>query len=86
MDYIVYAKTDEQGCIIGVNSSDFVEAGWGVQIDSGEGDKYHHAQGNYCLLYTSTLSNSDVICVKGVHNDKRKMVKNYQCSMCLLGD
>ena len=47
MDYIVYAKTDEQGCIIGVNSSDFVEAGWGVQIDSGEGDKYHHAQGNY---------------------------------------
>ena len=45
--YIVYAKADERGRIIAVNSSAFVGVGWGVEIDSGEGDRYHHAQGNY---------------------------------------
>lgn len=52
MDYIehpyhVYVQTDEQGRITAVNSSAFVEEGWGTEIDSGFGDKYHHAQGNY---------------------------------------
>lgn len=45
--YIVYAKTDDQGRVIALNSSAFVEDGWGTEIDRGNGDKYHHAQGNY---------------------------------------
>lgn len=46
--YIVYVKTDEQGRIYAVNSSAFLldTEGW-TEIDSGFGDKYHHAQGNY---------------------------------------
>lgn len=48
MDYIVYAKTDSNGYITAVNSSAFLTdtTGW-TEIDSGYGDKYHHAQGNY---------------------------------------
>ena len=45
--YRVYAQTDEQGRIIAVNSSAFVPAEWGTEIDSGFGDGFHHAQGNY---------------------------------------
>ena len=46
--YIVYVRTDSNGCITSVNSSAFLQDtdGW-VQIDSGHGDRYHHAQGNY---------------------------------------
>ena len=46
--YIVYCKTDPNGYITAVNSSAFLldTAGW-TEIDSGYGDKYHHAQGNY---------------------------------------
>lgn len=46
--YIVYAKTDSSGYITAVNSSAFLSdtTGW-TEIDSGYGDKYHHAQGNY---------------------------------------
>lgn len=45
--YIVYVKTSN-GYIMAVNSSAFLTdtTGW-VEIDSGYGDKYHHAQGNY---------------------------------------
>lgn len=44
----VYIRVDDSGCVVGINSSDFLEdtTGW-VQIDSGTGDRYHHAQGNY---------------------------------------
>lgn len=47
-DYIVYIKTDIQGRVIAVNSSAFLTdtTGW-IEIDSGVGDRYHHAQGNY---------------------------------------
>lgn len=45
--YHVYVQTDEQGRIIAVNSSAFVSADWGTEIDQGYGDQYHHAQGNY---------------------------------------
>ena len=47
-NYIVYVKTNESGYITAVNSSAFLTdtTGW-VEIDSGYGDKYHHAQGNY---------------------------------------
>lgn len=46
--YLVYVKADEQGRIIAINSSEFLQdaTGW-VQVDEGVGDRYHHAQGNY---------------------------------------
>ena len=46
--YIVYVKTDDENRITSVNSSAFLRDmdGW-TEIDSGYGDKYHHAQGNY---------------------------------------
>ena len=46
--YIVYVKVDEENRITSVNSSAFLREtdGW-TEIDSGYGDKYHHAQGNY---------------------------------------
>ena len=46
--YIVYVKTNSNGYITAVNSSAFLTdtTDW-VKIDSGYGDKYHHAQGNY---------------------------------------
>ena len=46
--YIVYVKTDEHNRVQAVNSSAFLKNtdGWS-EIDSGYGDKYHHAQGNY---------------------------------------
>lgn len=46
--YDVYVKPDDQNLIISVDSSAFLPdvTGW-VEIDSGYGDKYHHAQGNY---------------------------------------
>ena len=46
--YIVYIKTNDSGYITAVNSSAFLPdtTGW-TEIDSGYGDKYHHAQGNY---------------------------------------
>lgn len=48
MEYIVYVKPNENGYITAVNSSAFLtdNTEW-VEIDSGYGDKYHHAQGNY---------------------------------------
>ena len=51
MEYIVYVKPNESGYITAVNSSAFLTdtSGW-TEIDSGNGDKYHHAQGNYFPL------------------------------------
>lgn len=48
MEYIVYVKPNENNYITSVNSSAFLSdpTGW-VEIDRGNGDKYHHAQGNY---------------------------------------
>jgi len=47
-EHIVYVKTDEQARITAVNSSAFLPDtnGW-TKIDSGDGDKFYHAQGNY---------------------------------------
>lgn len=52
--YHVYVQTDGKSRILAVNSSAFVPAEWGTEIDSGFGDKCHHAQGNYFTdgLYT----------------------------------
>ena len=46
--YKVYIKKDDDENIIAVNSSAFLDdvTGW-TEIDSGIGDKYHHAQSNY---------------------------------------
>ena len=46
--YVVYVKVDESNRITEINSSEFLTdvTGW-TEIDSGYGDKYHHAQGNY---------------------------------------
>lgn len=46
--YGVYALINEAGCIIAISSDAFVSdlTGW-IEIDSGYGDRYHHAQGNY---------------------------------------
>lgn len=54
-EYIVYVLEDEKHRITSVDSSAFVPEGWGIEIDRGTGDRYHHAQGNYFPggLYTS---------------------------------
>lgn len=46
--YSVYVKTNSDKFITDVNSSAFLPdtAGW-TGIDSGYGDRYHHAQGNF---------------------------------------
>lgn len=46
--YIVYVKINTNSYITDVNSSTFLTdtTDW-KEIDSGYGDKYHHAQGNY---------------------------------------
>ena len=48
MGYTVYVKTDEKNRVTDINSSAFISdtSEW-VEIDSGDGDRYHHAQGNY---------------------------------------
>lgn len=46
--YVVYVKVDEFNRITAIDSSAFLSdtTGW-LEIDSGYGYKYHHAQGNY---------------------------------------
>lgn len=46
--FTVYARADAQGRIAAVNSDAFLTdtTGW-TAVDSGTGDRYHHAQGNY---------------------------------------
>ena len=46
--YKVLVRMDSACRVVEINSSAFVQdaSGW-VEIDSGYGDRYHHAQGNY---------------------------------------
>ena len=46
--YKVLVRVDDAGRVVEINSNAFITNtdGW-VEIDSGWGDKYHHAQGNY---------------------------------------
>lgn len=46
--YIVYIRVDDANRVTEVNSSAFISdcSGW-IEIDRGNGDRYHHAQGNY---------------------------------------
>ena len=49
--YIVYIRVDESGSIVEINSDAFLDNIDGyIELDSGYGDKYHHAQGNYFAL------------------------------------
>ena len=54
-DYTVYVQTDDQNRITAINSSAFLTdtTGW-IELDSGTGDRYHHAQNHYLdkPLYT----------------------------------
>lgn len=45
---IVYVKIDDRNRIVDVNSSAFIRdsVGW-IEIDRGEGDRYHLAQSHY---------------------------------------
>ncbi len=46
--YGVYIKTDDNGRVVDINSDAFIADTAGLtEIDRGDGDKYHHAQGNY---------------------------------------
>lgn len=47
MEYIVYAKINTVGIITAINSSEFISGDGWTEIDRGEGDRFHHAQGNY---------------------------------------
>ena len=51
MEYIVYIKVDSEKRITDINSSAFISdnSEW-IEIDKGDGDRYHHAQGNYLPL------------------------------------
>ena len=46
--YKVLVRVDDAGRVVEINSSAFITNtdGW-VEIDHGEGDAFHHAQGNY---------------------------------------
>lgn len=55
--YIIYVKINSNNYIISINSSAFLKdiTDW-IEIDSGYGDKYHHAQNNYFSKYLMTES------------------------------
>ena len=62
-DYKVYVRTDAAGRIVEINSDAFLSntTGW-TEIDSGVGDKYHHAQGNY--FDTPLMDERGIFCYK----------------------
>jgi hypothetical protein len=65
--YIVYVTTNSDGYITAINSSAFLTdiANW-TKIDSGFGDKYHHAQGNY--FEKPVMTDGGAYCYKLVDN------------------
>lgn len=73
MEYIVYVKPNENSYITAVNSSAFLTdiTEW-MEIDSGYGDKYHHAQGNYFPQPIYTLN--------GAYRYKLVNSKPIECS------
>lgn len=56
--YHAYVQIDGQNRITAINSSAFVSTDWGIEIDSGTGDKYRHAQVNY---FTENIYTEDGI-------------------------
>lgn len=59
MQHTVYIKTDSSNRITEINSSAFISdfSGW-IEVDKGDEDRYHHAQGNY--LPTMLKDENDV--------------------------
>ena len=47
-EHNVFIKTDDSGRVVAINSDAFLPDidGW-QKIDEGQGNRYHHAQGNY---------------------------------------
>ena len=79
--YIVYVKIDEQNRIVSVNSSAFLIDinGW-IEIDSGYGDKYHHAQGNYfdkCIYNDLGICQYKFVDGKPVERTQEEMDADY---------
>ncbi len=75
-EYIVYVRVDGDGVITAINSSAFISGtGW-TEIDQGEGDRFHHAQGCYlergltdeCGIYNYKLSDG----VPALRSDEEK--------------
>ena len=66
--YNVYVKVDADNNIIAINSSAFLSSydEW-EEIDSGYGDKYHHAQNNY---YSESIRDENGICRYKLENSK----------------
>ena len=79
--YIVYARVNDTGRIIAIDSSAFLSdtTGW-TEIDSGHGDRFHHAQGNY---FPQPLYDERGICRyklvdgKPVERTQEEMDKDY---------
>ena len=46
-EYKVYVRTDSGGIITDINSSAVISGDGWTEVDCGEGDRFHHAQGNY---------------------------------------
>lgn len=61
--YTVYIRIDENNLITKINSDAFISdfTGW-TAVESGTGDRFHHAQGNYLPLGLTDI--------EGIHNYK----------------
>lgn len=64
----VYIKTDEKNRVTAINSEIFISdfSGW-VEIDSGDGDRFVHAQGNY--LPKSVIDDNGIYRYKYVNGE-----------------
>lgn len=80
--YIVYIRVDESGSIVEINSDAFLDNIDGyIELDSGYGDKYHHAQGNYLDepifdfngYYNYKFINGEVIKRSEIEKEKDKL-------------
>lgn len=79
--YIVCVIADDQNRIVAVNSSAFLPSrdGW-TEIDSGNGDKYYHAQGNYFakpLMDERGIWRYKLECGKAVERSQEEMDADY---------
>ena len=79
--YKVLVRVDVAGRVLAINSDAFVTGtdGW-AEIDSGWGDKYHHAQGNYLpgpLMDDRGVYRYKLVDGKPVERTKEEMEADY---------